>query len=57
MQTLIIVLLVAAAVLYLGRQAWKATIGARRAERESAGCASGCGCTPASAAPKRAITR
>lgn len=42
-QSLLAILLVAAAVLYLGLRAWRSALNARR-ERTEPGCGAGCGC-------------
>ena len=42
-QSVLAVLLVAAAVLYLGLRAWRSAVAARR-ERAEPGCGAGCGC-------------
>ena len=55
MQTLIAVLVVLAATVYLGRRVWLAAVAARRAEQE-AGCGSGCGCGHESGRANRAST-
>ena len=47
-QTLITILLVLGAGVYLGRRMWRQLAGARG--KGDAGCASGCGCGPAPAA-------
>ncbi len=47
MDTLVVLLIVLAAGLFLGRRA----LGSWRKSRASAGCASGCGCSPAAKTP------
>ena len=42
-QTVIVLLIVAAAAFYVGRRLWR-TVAAARASRRGDGCASGCGC-------------
>lgn len=49
MQTILVALVLAAAVAYLGRRWWAAARLARRPASEPAGCGDGCGCGPAGA--------
>jgi hypothetical protein len=43
-QTLIVALIVAAALVYVGR-GWYRTLSLARREKEDGGCAGGCGCS------------
>lgn len=51
-QTLIVLLIVAAAAFYMGRRFWR-TIAAARASKRGDGCATGCGCGDAPVTPAR----
>ena len=53
MQTLIVLLIVGGAALYVGRRLWR-TVAAARASRRGDGCAAGCGCGDAPAKRGRA---
>jgi hypothetical protein len=48
-QTLVVVLIIAGALLYLGRRFWRTMSAARARRKGDVGCAAGCGCeaTPA----------
>ena len=50
MQTVIVLLIVAAALAYLGLRGWRALAAGRRADDDAA-CGSGCGCAPRGARP------
>ena len=49
-QTLIVLLIVGGAALYVGRRLWR-TVAAARASRRGDGCGAGCGCGDAPVAP------
>ena len=54
MQTLIVLLVLAAAALYLGRRIWRAMRGTiRAAKAPQAGCGTACGCGEAEEAGSR----
>jgi FeoB-associated Cys-rich membrane protein len=50
-ETLVVGVIVSAAVLFIGRRAWRAVQSARRAS--AGGCDAGCGCDTGAAAPPR----
>ena len=43
-QTLVVILIIAAALLYLGRRFWRTLAAAKARKKGEAGCAVGCGC-------------